>query len=132
MSAYLGNLLVNLPLSPMGIVCVLLIVLLIMGMLIDSVAIIMITVPIFFPIIRALNLDPIWFGVLFTIAIVIGYITPPFGYNLFYMRAILPAEVSTKVIYRSVLPYIPIMIAVLFICLLVPWLILVIPQWLIG
>ena len=111
---------------------VLLIVLLIMGMLIDSVAIIMITVPIFFPIIRALNLDPIWFGVLFTIAIVIGYITPPFGYNLFYMRAILPAEVSTKVIYRSVLPYIPIMIAVLFICLLVPWLILVIPQWLIG
>jgi len=132
MSAYLGNLLVNLPLSPMGIVCVLLIVLLIMGMLIDSVAIIMITVPIFFPIIRALNLDPIWFGVLFTIVIVIGYITPPFGYNLFYMRAILPAEVSTKAIYRSVLPYIPIMIAVLFICLLVPWLILVIPQWLIG
>ena len=122
----------NLPLSPMGIVGVLLLVLLVMGMFIDSVAIIMITVPIFFPIIRALNLDPIWFGVLFTIAIVIGYITPPFGYNLFYMRAILPPEVSTKVIYRSVVPYIPIMILVMCICLIFPKLILFIPQWLIG
>jgi TRAP-type mannitol/chloroaromatic compound transport system permease large subunit len=132
MSAYLGNLLMNLPLSPMGIVSVLLLVLLLMGMFIDSVAIIMITVPIFFPIIRALNLNPIWFGVLFTIAIIIGYITPPFGYNLFYMRAILPPEVSTKVIYGSVLPYIPIMILVMFVCMLFPILILVIPGWLIG
>ena len=132
MSAYLGNLLMNLPLPPMGIVAVLLLILLVMGMFIDSVAIIMITVPIFFPIIRALNFDPIWFGVLYTIAIVIGYITPPFGYNLFYMRAIIPPEVSTKVIYRSVLPYIPIMILVMFICLMFPKLILLIPQWLIG
>lgn len=132
MSAYLGNLLMNLPLSPMGIVVVLLLILLTMGMFIDSVAIIMITVPIFFPIVRALNFDPIWFGVLFTIAIIIGYITPPFGYNLFYMRAILPSEVSTRVIYASVLPYIPLMIAVMVICLMFPKLILFIPQWLIG
>jgi TRAP-type mannitol/chloroaromatic compound transport system permease large subunit len=48
------------------------------------------------------------------------------------MRAILPPEVSTKVIYRSVLPYIPIMILVMFVCLMFPKLILVIPQWLIG
>ena len=132
MSTYLGNLLMNLPLPPMGIVAVLLVVLLVMGMFIDSVAIIMITVPIFFPIIKALNFDPIWFGVLFTIAIVIGYITPPFGYNLFYMRAILPQEISTREIYRSVMPYIPLMILVMFICMFFPKLILVLPQWLIG
>ena len=132
MSMYLGKLLMNLPIPPMGIVAVLLGVLLIMGMFIDSVAIIMITVPIFFPIVRTLNFDPVWFGVLFTIAIVIGYITPPFGYNLFYMRAILPKDVSTKVIYRSVMPYIPIMIAVMFICMLFPKLILILPEWLIG
>jgi len=132
MSSYLGNLLMNLPIPPMGIVGVLLLVLILMGMFIDSVAIIMITVPIFFPIINNLNFDPIWFGVLFTIAICIGYITPPFGYNLFYMRAILPSDVSTKVIYRSVLPYIPIMVAVLLICMLFPKLILILPQWLIG
>ena len=132
MSTYLGNLLMNLPLPPMGIVAVLLVVLLVMGMFIDSVAIIMITVPIFFPIVKALNFDPIWFGVLFTIAIVIGYITPPFGYNLFYMRAILPQEISTREIYRSVMPYIPLMILVMFICMFFPKLILVVPQWLIG
>jgi len=132
MSAYLGVLLMNLPVSPMGIVFLLLFVLLLMGMFLDSVAIIMITVPIFFPIVKTLNYDPVWFGVLYTIAIVIGYITPPFGYNLFYMRAIIPNEVSTKVIYRSVLPYIPIMILVLALCAMFPKLVLFLPNLLIG
>jgi tripartite ATP-independent transporter DctM subunit len=132
MSTYLGNLLMNMPLPPMGIVSVLLFVVLVMGMFIDSIAIIMITVPIFFPIIRALNFDPVWFGVVFTIAIVIGFITPPFGYNLFYMRAILPPEVSTKTIYRAVMPYIPLSILVMALCLAFPKLVLIIPQLLIG
>ncbi len=132
MSIYMGKMLMGLPIPPMGIVCILLFILLVMGMFLDSVAIIMITVPIFFPITNALNFDGIWFGVLFTIAIVIGYITPPFGYNLFYMRAIIPQEVSTKVIYNSVMPYIPIMIVVMGICMLFPELILVLPKWFIG
>jgi len=132
MSSYLGKLLLNMPLPPLGIVAVLLVILLILGCFIDSVAIIMITVPIFFPIITQLNMDPIWFGVLFTIAIVIGYITPPFGYNLFYMRGIIPPEISTRVIYRAVLPYVPLMIGVLFLCLFFPKIITAIPQWLIN
>jgi len=122
----------GLPIPPMGIIVILLLIVLLMGMFIDSVAIIMITVPIFFPIVNALNFDPIWFGVVYTIAIIIGYITPPFGYNLFYMRAIIPQDVSTKVIYNSVIPYIPIMILVMLICLLFPKLVLVLPQWFIG
>jgi len=132
MSMYLGKMLMNLPIPPMGIVVFLLFILLGMGMFLDSVAIIMITVPIFFPIINTLGFDPIWFGVLFTIAIVIGYITPPFGYNLFYMRAIIPPDVSTKVIYRSVIPYIPIMVAVMIVCILFPKLVLFLPAWFIG
>jgi len=132
MSAYLGKLLMGLPIPPMGIIVILLFIVLLMGMFIDSVAIIMITVPIFFPIVNALNFDPIWFGVVYTIAIIIGYITPPFGYNLFYMRAIIPQDVSTKVIYNSVIPYIPIMVLVMLICLLFPKLVLVLPQWFIG
>jgi tripartite ATP-independent transporter DctM subunit len=132
MSTYLGDLLMNLPIPPMGIVGVLMFVLVAMGMFIDSVAIIMITVPIFFPIIRVLNLDPIWFGVLFTIAIIIGYITPPFGYNLFYMRAIIPADVSTRVIYRAVMPYVPITLLILIICMLFPKVVLFLPQFLMG
>jgi tripartite ATP-independent transporter DctM subunit len=132
MSSYLGKMLMNLPIPPMGIVGLLLAVVLVMGMFIDSVAIIMITVPIFFPIITTMNYDPIWFGVIYTISIVIGYITPPFGYNLFYMRAIIPADVSTKVIYRSVMPYIPIMIIVMVICMVFPELVTALPKWFIG
>ena len=133
MSQYLGKLLLKLPLPPIGIVIILIFILLLLGMFIDSVAIIMITVPIFFPIVKALNFDPIWFGTLFTISIVIGYITPPFGYNLFYLRALIPIdEVSTKQIYRSVLPFGPIMFLVLIICLIFQDIVLFIPKWFIG
>ena len=133
MSQYLGNLLLGMPLPPIGIIGVLVLILLLLGMFIDSVAIIMITVPIFFPIVKALGFDPIWFATIFTIAIVIGYITPPFGYNLFYLRALIPVgEVSTKMLYRSVLPYGPIMLIVLLICLFFPEMVLFIPKWFIG
>jgi tripartite ATP-independent transporter DctM subunit len=132
MATYLSNMLMNLPLPPFGILSLLMIILLILGCFMDSVAIIMITVPVFFPIAKALNFDPIWFGVLFTIAIIIGYVTPPFGYNLFYMRGILPPEISTRVIFRTVLPYVPMMILVLFICMLFPQLVMFLPNILIG
>ncbi len=131
MSTYLGNKLLGLPLGPLGILCVLLFILLLMGMFMDSVAIIMITVPIFFPIARTLNFDLIWFGVLYTMAIIIGYVTPPFGYNLFYMRAILPPEVSTRVIYRTVLPYIPLMMIAMLLCIVFPAIITLVPNLLI-
>ena len=132
MAPYLGNLLMGLPFSDFGILCVLMLILLIMGCFMDSVAIIMITVPIFFPISDSMKWDPIWFGVLFTIAIIIGYVTPPFGYNLFYMRAILPPEIATRQIFRTVLPYVVMMIVVLLICMLWPDLILILPRLLIS
>ena len=69
----------------------------------DFGGIIMITVPIFF-ISRALQFDLMWFGVLYTIAIVIGYVTPPSATLFFCMRAILPGGVSTRVIFRMCCP----------------------------
>jgi len=130
-SSYLGQLLLDLQLPTLVTVSILLIILFFMGTVMDSVAIMMITVPIFFPIVRALDVDLIWFGVVYTMAIVIGYITPPFGYNLFYMRGVLPPSVSTRVIFRSVLPYIPMMLGVLILCLLFPRIITYIPDLLI-
>ncbi|BBO72641.1 tripartite transporter large subunit [Desulfosarcina widdelii] len=131
MASYLSELVLGLDLPPMAIVGVLLFILFVLGMVMDSVAIMMITVPIFFPIVRALNFDLIWFGVIYTIAIIIGYITPPFGYNLFYMRGVLPSNVSTRVIFRSVLPYIPFMVLVLILCMFIPEIISFIPDLLI-
>jgi len=88
----------------------------------------MVTVPIFFPVIKALGFDPLWFGVVFVIAIIIGYITPPLGYNLFYMRGVLPAEVSTRDIFRYVVPFIPIMVLVLILVVIFPEIVLWLPH----
>jgi len=131
MAIYLGNMLMNVPLPPFGILCLLMFILFLMGLFMDSVAIIMITVPIFFPICNAMKWDPIWFGVLYTMAVIIGYVTPPFGYNLFYMRAILPPEISTRAIFRTVWPYVWIMLGCTILCMVFPRVILFLPSLLI-
>ena len=125
---YLGELLMGLPLPPIGILAILLVILLLMGMVMESVAIIMVTVPIFFPVIKTLGFNPLWFGVVFVIAIIIGYITPPLGYNLFYMRGVLPSDVSTRDIFRYVVPFIPIMVLVLILVVIFPQIILWLPN----
>jgi tripartite ATP-independent transporter DctM subunit len=103
-------------------------ILFIMGMLLDTVGIIMITAPIFVPIIIALGFDPVWFGILFIIMMEIGFLTPPFGYNLFYLRGVAPPEVRMIDIYRSVVPFIALMLLAVAICMVFPQIILVLPQ----
>lgn len=78
----------------------------ILGMVLDPNGIMMITLPVFLPLVREFGFDPIWFGVMFIINMEIGYMTPPFGFNLFYMRAIAPPEISMSEIYRSVTPFV--------------------------
>ena len=77
----------------------------IMAMVMDSGGIILILTPIFLPTIKALGFDPVWFGICFVINLEIGYMTPPFGMNLFYMKGIVPPGVSMGDIYRSVIPF---------------------------
>ncbi len=103
-------------------------ILFIMGMLLDTVGIIMITAPIFVPIITALGFDPVWFGILFIIMMEIGFLTPPFGYNLFYLRGVAPPEVRMTDIYRSVVPFIALMLLAVAICMVFPQIILVLPN----
>ena len=82
---------------------------LILGMFLDPVGIVLLVMPIFFPIVQELGFDPIWFCVLFQLNLCIGYITPPFGYNLFYLKALSPGT-PMKTIYQSVTPYIALML----------------------
>jgi len=103
-------------------------ILFIMGMLLDTVGIIMITAPIFVPIITALGFDPVWFGILFIIMMEIGFLTPPFGYNLFYLRGVAPPEVRMTDIYRSVVPFIALRLLAVAICMVFPQIILVLPN----
>jgi tripartite ATP-independent transporter DctM subunit len=78
----------------------------ILGCILDPVGIIMICTPVFVPVITALGFDPLWFGVLFIMNMEMGYLTPPFGFNLFYMKAIVPPGITMADIYRSIVPFV--------------------------
>jgi tripartite ATP-independent transporter DctM subunit len=125
---FTGKVLTELPLSPYGILLVMLLIVFIEGMFIDNTAIIMISLPVMLPVAIKLGFDPLWFAFLFTMDVIIGMVTPPFGYNLFYMRGLGHADVSMKDIYISVMPYIPLFILGLVLCILFPQLALWIPS----
>ncbi len=99
------NLMDFIPGGPWGSIIFIQIVLLFLGMVLDPAGIMMITGPIFLPLIKTHGFDPVWFGILFTINMEIGYMTPPFGFNLFYLKGIVPPSISMADIYRSVIPY---------------------------
>jgi tripartite ATP-independent transporter DctM subunit len=83
---------------------------LLMGTFLDDTAMLVIVAPLYVPLIDSLGFDLIWYGVLYTITCQIAYMTPPFGYNLFLMRAMAPPEVTLADIYRSIVPFVGVMI----------------------
>ena len=99
----------------------------VLGMLLDPGAIIMICTPVFVPVIKSLGFDPVWFGVIFIINMEMGYLTPPFGFNLFYMKSIVPPSVSMMDIYRSVTPFVAIQGTCILLLILFPQLALWLP-----
>jgi tripartite ATP-independent transporter DctM subunit len=117
-----------LPVSPYIIVIGMQFTLLILGMLMDPGGIIMITTPIFVPVIRALGFDPVWFGVIFIINMEMGYLTPPFGFNLFYMKSIVPQGITMGDIYRSIVPFVFLQLICLAILLIFPQIALWLPN----
>ena len=110
------------------ILVVMQLILLLLGCVLDTVGIIMITAPIFVPIVIKLGFDPVWFGILFILNMEIGFLTPPFGYNLFYLRGVAPDTVSMGDIYRSVIPYVLIMLVAIGILIAFPSIILALPR----
>ncbi|RLB94548.1 MAG: TRAP transporter permease DctM/Q [Deltaproteobacteria bacterium] len=99
-----------------------------MGMFVDPFAIIFILAPICFPIVKNLGFDPVWFGILFVINMQMGYVTPPFGYQLFYLKSVAPPEISTADIYKSVLPFIGVLIVGMGLLMLFPQIALWLPE----
>jgi len=99
------NLMQHIPGGPWGTIIFIQFIIFLLAMVLDPAGIMMITVPVFLPIIKALGFDPLWFGILFVINMEIGYMTPPFGFNLFYLKGIVPPGITMGDIYRSVIPY---------------------------
>jgi tripartite ATP-independent transporter DctM subunit len=99
-----------------------------MGTFLDDTAMLIIVAPLYVPLVIALGFNPIWYGILYTITCQIAYITPPFGYNLFLMRAMAPKEVTLIDIYRSIIPFMLIMIVALSLVIIFPQIALWLPN----
>jgi tripartite ATP-independent transporter DctM subunit len=102
---FIEHIMAYIPGGPWGTIIFIQAVLFILAMVLDPAGIMMITVPIFLPFVKAHGFDPLWFGILFTINMEIGYQTPPFGFNLFYLKAIVPPSITMGDIYRSIIPF---------------------------
>lgn len=89
-----------------GVLTGIIVILFILGCFMDSTAIMVITAPIFVPVAKTLGLDLIWFGMIFLIVLILGFITPPFGYSLFYMKGVVPPDINLGDIYKATIPFI--------------------------
>jgi tripartite ATP-independent transporter DctM subunit len=113
------DLLTDLPGGTFGAVLVVMLVMFVLGFVLDFIEITFVVVPIVGPILLAMGLDPIWLGVMIAINLQTSFLTPPFGFALFYLRGVAPKEITTGQIYRGVIPFIGIQLVML--CLLAIW-----------
>ena len=114
--------------GPWTILVLMLVSFIIMGMFLDDTAMLVIVAPLYIPLVGKLGFDLIWFGVLYTITCQIAYITPPFGYNLFLMRAMAPPEITLMDIYRSIVPFFFLMVLSMLIIMAFPEIALWLPH----
>lgn len=119
----------RLALSPWTILILMQLSFLIMGTFLDDTAMLVIVAPLYVPLVGALGFDLIWYGVLYTITTQIAYMTPPFGYNLFLMRAMAPPEITLRDIYGSILPFVLVMILALSLIMVFPQIALWLPHY---
>jgi len=122
----------KLGLSPWEILIMMQLSYLIMGMFLDDTAMLVIVAPLYVPLVAVLGFDLVWYGVLYTITCQIAYMTPPFGYNLFLMRAMAPPEITITDIYRSIIPFVIVMVFGLTLVMVFPEIALWLPKTFYG
>jgi tripartite ATP-independent transporter DctM subunit len=122
----------KLGLSPWMILILMQLSFILMGTFLDDTAMLVIVAPLYVPLVGSLGFDLIWYGVLYTITTQIAYMTPPFGYNLFLMRAMAPPEITLRDIYSSILPFVLVMVAALATIMVFPEIALWLPGYVYG
>jgi len=118
--------------APWLILAGMLAILIFLGCFLDEIGIILLTVPVFLPIVKFLGFDPLWFGVLFLVTAQMAYITPPFGYTLFYIKGTLPSGIGMDTVYRAVVPFFFLQLTGLLICAFFPDLVTWLPRTMIA
>ncbi|WP_376871555.1 TRAP transporter large permease subunit [Albirhodobacter sp. R86504] len=122
----------DLGLGPWQVLILMQLSFIVMGMFLDDTAMLVIVAPVYVLLAKELDFDLIWYGILYTITCQIAYLTPPFGYNLFLMKAMAPAEFTLPVIYRSVLPFVLVMLGTLITVMIFPQIALWLPETVYG
>lgn len=127
----LSSLVANSGFEPSYILILMLLVMLFLGFFMDQVSIMMLTLPIFIPIVMVLGADPVWFGVMTLIVLEVGLCTPPFGLLLFVMQGVVPTE-KIKNIYKAVIPYVVIEVLVIAMIFIYPSIVSFLPEMLMN
>jgi tripartite ATP-independent transporter DctM subunit len=122
---YVANAIVGLELPPLGIMVMIMLIFILLGMFMDWIGIVLLTMPVFLPIVIKLGYDPIWFGILFCINMQVSFLSPPFGPAAFYLKSVCPPEISLVDIFRSFGPFVCLQLVVLILVLLFPGIALV-------
>jgi len=129
---FVAETLIGTGLGPYGILLVMMVILIVLGMFLDWVGITLLTMPIFVPIVTNLGFDPIWFGVLFCMNMQMSFLSPPFGYALFYLKSVAPPEIGMGTIFRSAIPFLILQAIGLALCIIFPQIILWLPRLVYG
>tara|TARA_R110002020_G_scaffold48286_6_gene137668 strand:+ start:32221 stop:33612 length:1392 start_codon:yes stop_codon:yes gene_type:complete len=122
----------NLPGGPMAAVAMVMLIMFFLGFILDTFEIIFIVIPITAPVLLALDVDPVWLGVLVGVNLQTSFLTPPFGFALFYLRGVAPAGLPTSAIYKGILPFVMLQIVAIAILFLFPEIVTWLPRLVAG
>ncbi|NOZ31547.1 MAG: TRAP transporter large permease subunit [Alphaproteobacteria bacterium] len=120
--AFVSSLITGISDNPTIILLFMMLILFVLGMFLDWVGIVLLTMPVFVPIIITLGYDPVWFGVLFALNMQVSFLSPPFGPAAFYLKSVVPDNISLGTIFRSLLPFIGLQVLAVAMLIMFPWL----------
>ena len=129
---FVSQLITGISEEPIIIILFMMLILFVLGMFLDWVGIALLTMPIFVPIVVSLGYDPVWFCILLAVNLQTSFLTPPFGFSLFYLKAVTPPEVTTGHIYRGIIPFVLFQMIGLAIVVLFPQLATWLPKLVYG
>jgi TRAP-type mannitol/chloroaromatic compound transport system permease large subunit len=121
--------LTGLPGGQLAAVALVMLIMFLLGFILDTFEIIFIVIPITAPILLALDVDPLWLGVLVGVNLQTSFLTPPFGFSLFYLRGVAPASVSTGMIYKGIMPFVLLQLIAIGIMFAFPEIATWLPRW---
>jgi TRAP-type mannitol/chloroaromatic compound transport system permease large subunit len=129
---FIGHLLKGLPFGPAGIVIFILFVAFIAGFFLDWLEIVLIILPLVAPVVKDLGFNLVWFVVVFAVCLQTSFLTPPVGFSLFYLKGVVPKEITTRHIYIGIIPFVILQILAVAVTFIWPEIVLWLPQKMYG